>query len=138
MKKTTVRLLGVFCALCLLLAALPPVTFAAEKETACGADCPYYPTIIVPGLGQSSVVVTDDSGKPITDKDGNKVTAFPAWIQTDKLLKTLLGPALLSLFAQRDVGFSDAFADAIEDAFGINRCDDNAQPEGNVLTEKFP
>ncbi|MBR3094565.1 MAG: hypothetical protein IKH12_03130 [Clostridia bacterium] len=138
MKKTTVRLLCFLCALCLLIPACPLMPLAAEKETVCGGDCPYYPTIIVPGLGQSSVVVTDDSGAPLTDRDGKKVSAFPAWIQTGKLIRTLLGPALLSLFAQRDVGFSDAFAEAIYDAFSINRCDENAIPEGNVLTEKFP
>ena len=113
MKKTTVRLLSFLCALCLLVTACPPAAFAAKKETDCGADCPFYPTIIVPGLGQSSVVVTDESGVPLTDRDGKKVSAFPAWIQTDKLIRTLLGPALLSLFTQRDMGFSDAFADAI-------------------------
>ena len=138
MKKTTVRLLSFLCALCLLVTACPPAAFAAKKETDCGADCPFYPTIIVPGLGQSSVVVTDESGVPLTDRDGKKVSAFPAWIQTDKLIRTLLGPALLSLFTQRDMGFSDAFADAIYDAFSINRCDENAQPASNVLTEKFP
>lgn len=138
MKKTTVRLLSFLCALCLLVTACPPAAFAAKKETDCGADCPFYPTIIVPGLGQSSVVVTDESGVPLTDRDGKKVSAFPAWIQTDKLIRTLLGPALLTLFTQRDMGFSDAFADAIYDAFSINRCDENAQPASNVLTEKFP
>ena len=138
MKKTSVRFLCWLAVFSLLLATAPLPVFAVEKATACGEDCPFYPTIIVPGLGQSSVVVTDDSGKPITDKDGKKVSAFPAWIQTDKLIKSLLGPALLSLFAQKDVGFSDAFADAIEDAFGINKCDENAKPIGNVLTEKFP
>ena len=137
MKKTCIRLLCCAVTLCLLLSAVP-FAVAAEKKSDCGKDCRYYPTIIVPGLGQSSVVVTDDSGTPITDKDGNKVTAFPAWIQTDKLIKSLLGPALLSLFTQRDMGLSDAFADAIEDAFGINKCDENAKPVGNVLTEKFP
>ena len=137
MKKTTIRLLCCFVSLCLLLSAVPFAGAASERKTDCGEDCPYFPTIIVPGLGQSSVVVTDDSGTPITDKDGNKVTAFPAWIQTDKLLKSLLGPALLTLFTQRDMGLSDAFADAIEDAFGINQCDENAQTVGNVLTEKF-
>ncbi len=138
MKKTCIRLLCLFGALCLLLTAWPLTSVAAGKETACGGDCPYYPTIIVPGLGQSSVVVTDGSGTPLTDRDGKKVSAFPAWIQTDKLVKRLLGPALLTLFTQRDIGFSDAFARAIGDAFGINRCDENAQPEGNVLTEKLP
>ena len=65
-----------------------------EKISECDADCRFFPTIIVPGLGQSSVVVTDDNGNPITDKNGEKVSAFPAYIQTGKLIKTLFGPAI--------------------------------------------
>ena len=138
MKKTIIRLFCCLCALCLVIAAVPLSGAASEKESACGDDCPYYPTIIIPGLGQSSVIVVNDDGTPVLDKDGNKISAFPAYVQTEKLLKTVLGPALLSLFTQRDMGLSDAFADAVEDAFSINKCDENAQPIGNVLTEKFP
>ena len=138
MKKTIIRLLCCLCAVCLLLTAVPLAGAAAEKVSDCAADCPYYPTIIIPGLGQSSVIVVDDDGAPVLDKDGNKSSAFPAYLQTDKILKSLLGPALLSLFTQRDMGFSDAFADVIEDAFGVNKCDENAKPIGNVLTEKYP
>lgn len=113
-------------------------TESADFSASCGGDCEFYPTIIVPGLGQSNNVVTDDSGTPITDKNGNKVTAFPAYIQTGKLIRTIIGPALLSLFLQRDMGLSDAFADALFDAFGINACDNNAKVVTNVKTEKFP
>ncbi|MBQ4243289.1 MAG: hypothetical protein II702_00110, partial [Clostridia bacterium] len=66
--------------LCLsLVFGLAATGFTAEpKRSSCGDDCEYYPTIIVPGLGQSPVWVTDENGEPITDKDGNRVTAFPA------------------------------------------------------------
>ena len=74
-------------ALCVLLCLLMVSSFASlgfsqtERITTCDGDCEFYPTIIVPGLGQSSVIVTDDNGNPILDKDGKKVSAFPAWIQ---------------------------------------------------------
>lgn len=138
MKRTSTRLLALLVCLLLLLTAVPVSAFAAERVTTCGGDCPFYPTIIVPGLGQSSVIVTNDDGTPKLDKNGNKIAAFPAYLQTDKLLQKLLGPALLTLFTQRDMGFSDAFADAIEEAFSTNKCDDTAHPIGNVMTEKFP
>ena len=138
MKKSLKTLLSVILCASLLCSFFAFGTVAEEKISSCGDDCGFFPTIIVPGLGQSSVVVTDDSGKPITDKNGEKVTAFPAYLQTDKLVKKILGPALLSLFMQRDMGLSDAFGDAIYDAFGINACDDDAQVVTNVMTEKFP
>ena len=138
MKRTSTRLLALTVSLLLLLSALPVSVFAVDRITNCDGDCPFYPTIIVPGLGQSSVIVTNDDGTPKLDKNGNKIAAFPAYLQTDKLLQKLLGPALLTLFTQRDMGFSDAFADAIEEAFSTNKCDDTAHPIGNVMTEKFP
>lgn len=108
-----------------------------DKKSSCGEDCGFFPTIIVPGLGQSSVCVTDDNGDFLLDKDGNKVSAFPAYLQLGKIIGKVLFPALATLVTQRDIGFSDAFADAIDMAFGINTSDENAQNTGNVVTEKY-
>ena len=138
MKKITVKALSLI--LCVALLGSFAVTgFAASSRiTTCGDDCEYYPTIIVPGLGQSSVCVTDDEGNFVLDKDGNKCSAFPAYLQIDKIIKKMLLPALGSLATQRDFGLSDAFADVIDDSFGINACDLNAEVVTNVVTEKMP
>ena len=137
MKKTVKSIISVI--LCLaIFAAFAPIGFAADgKRSSCSSDCEFFPTIIVPGLGQSSVCVTDDKGNFVLDKDGNKVSAFPAYIQIDKIISKLAGPAMLSLAMQKDVGFSDAFAEVIDDCFGINACDLNAKTGKNVVTEKF-
>ena len=90
MKRTSTRLLALLVCLLLLLTAVPVPAFAADRVTTCDGDCPFYPTIIVPGLGQSSVIVTNDDGTPKLDKNGNKIAAFPAYLQTDKLLQKLL------------------------------------------------
>ncbi|MBR1811627.1 MAG: hypothetical protein IJ766_08290 [Clostridia bacterium] len=138
MKKNFLRVISV-CLCIVLMASVGAVgVFAADKRTACGADCAYYPTIIVPGLGQSSVVVLDDDGDFLLDKDGNKISAFPAYIQTKQLVKRAFFPALLSLLTQRDAGLSNAVADAIGMSFGINASDLYAQNTGNVQVEKFP
>ena len=138
MKKSVLRVLSVL--LCVLL-TVPFGTLAAEPATekiaTCGDDCPYYPTIIVPGLGQSSVIVVDDNGEPVLDKNGNKCSAFPAYLQTGPLIKKMLLPTLLTLLTQRDMGFSDAFADAIDESFGINSSDLNGKNTGNVKLEEF-
>ena len=137
MKKCFKSLIAVL--LCLtLIAAFAPVGFAgSEKRSSCGKDCEFYPTIIVPGLGQSSVCVVDDNGNFVLDKDGKKVSAFPAYIQTDKIISRILAPAVLSIATQKDTGLSDAFADVIDECFGINACDLNAKTGKNVVTEKF-
>ena len=70
-------------------------------------------------------------------KDGKKISAFPAYIQLGKIIGKVLFPALATLITQHDIGFSDAFADAIYSAFGINTSDLKAQNTGNVVTEKY-
>ncbi|MBR3551880.1 MAG: hypothetical protein IKN72_00650 [Clostridia bacterium] len=138
MKKSVFRIL---CVLLCLLLMLPFSALAAapvsEKISTCGDGCPFYPTIIVPGLGQSSVIVTDDDGNPVLDRQGNKISAFPAYLQTGPLIKKMLLPTLLTLLTQRDMGFSDAFAGAIDLSFGINSSDLNGKNTGNVKLEEF-
>ena len=126
--------------LCLaIIGSFMSVGFAEEaKITACGEDCDFYPTIIVPGNGQSSVCVTDDDGNFILDDNGNKIQAFPAYFQVGKIIGRVLFPALASLLLQRDIGLSDGLADVIDESFGINACDLNGQVVTNVVTEKFP
>lgn len=111
---------------------------ATEKLTDCNGDCGYYPTIIIPGLGQSNVWVTDDDGNYIVDDEGNNISSFPAYIQTDELIKVAALPALKSILTQTDAGLSDAAAEAIRICFGINASDENGNLTGNVKTEKYP
>ncbi len=132
------KLLAVILAFSLVLSCFTISTFAAEEKlTDCGSDCEFYPTIIIPGLGQSEVWVLDDNGDFVRNSDGEKVPTFPAYIQIPKLIKTLIGPALLSLATQSDMGFSDAFVKALYDAFEINICDENAQTTDKAFTERY-
>ncbi len=113
-------------------------TFAAyDKKTDCSAACEFYPTIIIPGLGQSGVFVTDDNGDFVLDDEGKRISAFPAYIQIGNVIKEALMPAILSLATQSDFGLSDALANIIDDSFGINKSDYNAQNIGNVKLERY-
>ena len=135
------RVKAVFCfLLCfVLIGSFSAAGFAGSARiTTCGEGCEFYPTIIVPGNGQSSVCVTDDAGNFIHDKNGNQIAAFPAYFQVDKIMARLLMPLLASLATQRDIGFSDAVADVIDTSFGINACDLDGKVVTNVRTEKFP
>ena len=70
MKKTLKKAIALILCFALLVPAAVLGVTAAEKKTDCGDDCEFYPTIIIPGLGQSSVCVTDDDGEFLLDKDG--------------------------------------------------------------------
>lgn len=110
---------------------------ANDKKTDCSSDCEFYPTIIIPGLGQSGVFVADENGDFVLDDEGKRISAFPAYIQIGNVIKEALFPVLLSLITQSDFGLSNALANVIEDLFGINSSDLNAQNTGNVILERY-
>ncbi len=134
MKRMFLKSLSVLLCLC-LLAGIGVLGVSAAD---CGGSCEYYPTIIIPGLGQSSVCVADENGDFLLDSDGNKISAFPAYIELPKVIARAAVPLVLSLFMQKDVGLSDALSDVIELCFSINGSDLNAQNTGNVILERFP
>lgn len=138
MKKRFKKIIALVLCAAMLLSAAAINAYAAGKKTDCGDDCEFYPTIIIPGLGQSNTWVLDENGDYVLDDEGNKVTSFPAYIQLPELIKEIAAPLLLSLITQRDVGLSDALADAIELCFGINACDLSGQPSDRVETERYP
>ncbi len=134
----TKKIIAVIMCLSMILSFCVLNTSAAEQTTDCNGTCEYYPTIIVPGLGQSNTWVTDDEGNFILDDEGNKITSFPAYIQTSAILKEVALPAIKSLLTQSDAGLSDAAAEAIRICFSINMSDENGNLTGNVVTEKYP
>ena len=124
-----------------MLLSISMISVHAEDEyevmTDCGGNCDYYPTIIVPGLGQSNTWLTDENGTPITDDEGNKITSFPAYLNVSEIIKTVGLPLILSLFTQSDAGLSEAAGEAIWQCFGHNASDANGNITGNVITEKY-
>ena len=138
MKKSIQKIISVILCAVMLASVLSVGGFAAnDKRTDCGSDCEFYPTIIIPGLGQSNVLVADENGDYVLDSDGNKISAFPAYIQLPEIIKTAIVPLLMSLVFQRDAGLSDALAKVIDICFGINKSDLNAQNTGNVILERY-
>lgn len=132
------KLISVVLCIIMLLSAFSLSVFAsAERKTDCGSDCEFYPTVIIPGLGQSGVFVADENGEFVLDDEGKRISAFPAYIQIGEIIKEALFPALLSLVTQSDFGLSTALANVIETCFGINASDLNAQNTGNVILERY-
>ena len=137
MKKTLKSVISlILCAAMLFSVSL--IGFSAEDEKIyCDGNCEYYPTVIIPGLGQSGVFVVDDNGEFVLDDNGERISAFPAYIQLPKLIARVALPAVISLITQRDIGLSSALSDAIGMAFGINSSDLKAQNTGNVQLERY-
>lgn len=141
MKNSLKKAISVL--LCLMMVLTMGIIGVSAEEadfsvrTDCNGECEFYPTIIVPGLGQSNTWLADENGVLLTDDAGNYITSFPAYVQTDKLIKTLALPALKSLFTQSDAGLSAAAKQAVWDAFGHQACDENAMPSDRIVTEKY-
>ncbi len=138
MKKTAFKITSLLLSIVLLFSVMPMSAAAEGKISSCGDDCEFYPTIIVPGLGQSSVCVADENGSFVLDDEGNKISAFPAYVQTDKIVMKALFPVITSLITQTDAGLSDALAEIVAMCFGINGTDLNGNPSGTTITEVYP
>ena len=142
MKKTFRKIIALVLCLAMLL-SVGIFSVSAEEETSipamtdCNGECEFYPTIIVPGLGQSNTWLADENGVLLTDDAGNYITSFPAYVQTDKLIKKLAIPAIVSLFTQSDAGLSKAASAAVWDCFGHQACDENGMPSDRIVTEKY-
>lgn len=108
-----------------------------ELKTDCGGECDVAPTIIIPGISQSNVWLLDENGDYKLDENGNKINCFPGVFDIDALLPKLASPLARTIAAQRDMGLSDAVADAAEEVFSVNATDNNGQPTGNFEVEKY-
>ncbi len=138
MKKVFRKFIAFVLCVTMLISLCAVGASATERITDCDGKCEHYPAIIVHGLGQCNTWVVDDNGEFVLDDEGNKISSFPAYIELDKVITRVIAPALLSLVFQRDVGLSEAAADAIRLCFGINICDENGKPSENVYVEKYP
>lgn len=133
------KIISVFLCLAMIFSMFAINASAFVPSVECNdGDCEYYPTVIIPGLGQSNVWLLDDNGDFVLNSDGEKTAVFPGVIDIGSIIKTAIVPLLASVVTQSDMGFSDAVAKIIEDIFGVNQCDDNAQPSKNVFVEKYP
>ena len=115
-----------------ILSLMPLSVFAAAETEE------KIPCIIVPGIGQSRVWLTDENGELVLNENGEKINCFPAVLNVDSLLSQLAAPLAASVAAQRDVGFSDALCKAVENAFLMNATDDNGKECGRVTVETYP
>ena len=114
--------------------------FLSEKyaaKTDCGG-MDGTPTILIPGISQSNVWLLDEKGDYKLDENGNRINCFPGVFDIPALLPDLTQPLALTLATQRDMGLSDALADACSKVFEVNFTDNNGKNTGNFEVEKYP
>lgn len=109
--------------------------FALTAGAAAQSD---IPCVIVPGIGQSRAWLVDEHGDYVFNDNGEKIHCFPGNFDVQKILSDVAGPLALSVSTQSDMGLSDALCNSLENAFYMNKTDDNAVPCGFVEVETYP
>ena len=89
----------------------------------CG--CGHYPTVIVPGIGQSKVELLDNEGKRVK-------LAWPLDIDSKRLLKRILPSALKMIALRGDRGFSDVLYKELCEAFSPLAANTEGIPKANL------
>ncbi len=94
----------------------------------------YIPTIIVHGLGQSTVYVTDNNGNKVIDKDGEEITSWPIYPDLGKIYKLII-PVILTLIFQKDFASGVAY-DVACDILKYCECKPDGTPANNVYVNR--
>lgn len=124
------KFFAVFLSLVLALSSLALAASAAEYND--------IPCVIVPGIGQSRAWLVDENGDYVLNDNGEKIHCFPGNFDVKKILADVASPLAMSVATQTDAGLSDALCNSIEEAFEMNKTDDNGVPCGLVNVETYP
>ena len=138
MKKTVSVILVI--SLILSLFALNVSAASSGKKTTCAGEgeCEHVPSIVIHGIGQSNVYLTDGEGNDVLDKNGEKITCFPCYVNVGELVRIGILPILATLIFQRNVGLSKALKKAIYSLFYMNICDKNGKDSKYCRLEEYP
>lgn len=129
MKSIMKKTLGI-----ILCASICFSVFAISGSAKEPCDCGNAPTVIIPGLMQSSTYLYNDDGTVNTDYSAPFFMEDSDTI-TDMAVKNLLGPLVTTLFTQsdKDGKFAQALADTICSVIGEKiRSDSNGNTVYNV------
>lgn len=96
----------------------------------CMKNAKLYPTIVVPGIGQSRTDMIDEHGKKIK-------RAWPLDVDTKALVKKLAPSAVRMMMTRLDLGFSKALYNAIGEALEPLKCDRHGRPKNRLRVYTF-
>ncbi len=144
MKRFLCTTLCILLTLAMLCGACGTAFAADAKDgalTACGGDCAYCPSVVIPGVFQSQTRMYDENGAVVLDKDGDPLTQLFVDISTKDILryaaKAIL-PLTLSLVLQADVGLSKTVAHIVTDVLGNNAKDNEGRHIKNIDVIRYP
>lgn len=129
------RSLALLLAISLLCATFSSSVFAVDAG--CG-DCGNCPTIVVHGIGQSKVSVTDPTGAPLLDRNGSAITRWPIYIDGASLALQLVSPLLRTLITQRDAGLTEKVYQAGIGLLKYSACGVDGTPLYPCRVEQYP
>lgn len=109
---------------------------AQDSIAACDGNCGYSPTILIHGIGQSTVRILDESGEFKRDKNGEYVNAWPISVDTRYLVSLLIRPVIKTLFTQRNY-VSPVLDEAADVIFSSNMCDNEGKPYADLNVVKY-
>ncbi len=127
------KFLCILISLIIAFSSILTVSAAGFKHS-----CDYAPTIVIPGIGQSKTFLVDENGNRVTDADGDEITGWPLYFDTDYAIKQLVAPLLLSLIFQRDFGLSETTYTTAKELLKWNSFDSNGKNNYNIQVEKYP
>lgn len=128
-----------------LLCGTAVSAFAADTAegvlTACGGDCEYCPSLVIPGVFQSQVFMRDDDGNVVLNKKGEPVSDLLIDVSTKDIVRYALKavlPLTLSLVLQADVGLSKTVASIVSDVMKNNAKDNEGNHIRDVDVIRYP
>lgn len=96
-------------------------------------NCGFYPTIVVPGIGDCKAFEVDEKGNRLR-------AAWPPDIDKaamEKLKKSLILPALRMIVLRHDLGFTKKTGEALAEALDTLASNPNGQYKHNIQVETF-
>lgn len=144
MKSFFRKSLALFLAMVMICTtAVVGFTASAESEvlTACGGDCEYCPSIVIPGLFQSQTRMYDENGREVLDKDGNPLTQLFVDLKAGDIVRYVfqaICPLVLSLTLQADIGLSKTVASIAADVFKNNATNNEGKHVKNIDVIRYP
>ncbi len=130
MKRAIISIILCIC----IIISLPATAFASAQNH----SCDYAPTIIIPGIGQSKTFLVDENGNHITNSNGDEITGWPLYFDTDYAVKNLIVPLLLSLLFQKDMFLTQTTYTTVKELLKWNSFDTNGKNIYNIQVEKYP
>ena len=129
------RMLAGFLAaiLCMGLLAVPA---AAKADSEFGGAA--GPVVLIHGNTQSDVFLyEDDNVTKVLDAGGNPIKNWMPAFDIPTIVKAIIGPLLLSLLLQRDMGLTKALKGVFSDTLYLLAMDDKGMPAHNMRVESY-